>query len=269
MTETDRELLRATFDEDAALYDRARPSYPEQLFDDLVQLAGLQPGASLLEIGCGTGQATLPLARRGFRIVCVELGDNLAAVARQNLAPFPDVEVVTGPLELWDPARAAFDLVYAAASWHWIDPNVRYRKAADLLNRGASLAIISGGHAFPKDADPFFFEIQEVYRALGMEPGGEVWPPPLPEDVPDMRDEMEASGLFGDVQVRRYVWELKYTADEYIALLNTFSGHIALDPEKREFLYRNVRERIDARADPRVRRHWLAILNLARKIRVE
>ena len=269
MTGTDRERLRTTFDEDATLYDRARPSYPEQLFDDLTQLAGLQPGASLLEIGCGTGRATLPLARRGFRIVCVELGDNLAAVARQNLAPFPDVDVVTAPFELWDPASAVFDLVYAAASWHWIDPNVRYRKAADLLKRGGSLAIISGGHAFPKDADPFFFEIQEVYRTLGMQPAGEAWPPPLPEDLPDMRDEIGTSGLFGDVQVRRYVWELKYTADEYVALLNTFSGHIALDPEKREFLYRSVRERINARADPRVRRHWIAILNLARKITVE
>ncbi len=269
MTETERERLRTTFDEDAELYDRARPGYPEQLFDDLIQLAGLQPGASLLEIGCGTGRCTLPLARRGFRVVCIELGENLAAVARRNLAPFPDVHVVTAPFELWDPGGEVFDLVYAAASWHWIDPNVRYRKAADLLKPRGSLAITSGGHAFPKDADPFFFEIQEVYRALGMEPAGEVWPPPLPEEVPDMRNEIEASGLFGDVQVRRYVWELKYSADEYIALLNTFSGHIALEPEKREFLYRNVRERIDARSDARVRRHWLTVLNLARRIPVE
>jgi hypothetical protein len=35
--------------------------------------------------------------------------------------------------------------------------------------------------------------------------------------------------------------------------------------EKRDYLYRNVRERINARVDPRVRRHWLAILNMARK----
>ncbi len=259
--------LRTTFNQDAELYERARPRYPEQLFDDLVALCGLQSGADLLEIGCGTGQATVPMAKRGFRIVCVELGENLAAVARRNLAAFPEVRVVTAPFETWEAGAERFDLVYAFQSWHWLDPNLRYRKAADVLNPSGRLAITDGGHAFPEDADRFFFEIQDVYRELGMQPADEVWPPPLPEDVPDMREEIEGSGLFADVQVRRHVWETTYTADEYINLLNTFSGHIAMEPDKREYLYRNVRERINARPDPRVRRHGLAILNVARRVR--
>src|SRR5438128_1796993 len=265
MSDSDRDHLKTTFNQDAEHYDRARPGYPEPLFDDLVALARLQPGARLLEVGCGTGRATVPLARRGIAITCVELGENLAAVARRNLSGFPEVRVVVAPFETWDPGGETFDLVYAAASWHWLDPDVRYPKAAGPL-RGGSLAIISGGHAFPKDADRFFFEIQDVYRELGMEPKGEQWPPPLPEDVPDLRGEIEATGLFADFDSRRYVWERTYTAEEYIALLNTFSGHIALEPDKREYLYRNVRERINARADPLVRRHWLAILNVARKL---
>ena len=265
--QADRDVLKGTFDHHAELYDRVRPRYPEKLFDDLVQLARLRPGASLLEVGCGTGRATLPLAGRGHRIVGVELGAKLATVARRNLAPFPRVRVVTTPFEDWQPGRERFELVYAADSWHWIDPRARYRKAAEALKVGGPLAIISGGHAFPKDADPFFFEIQDVYRDLGMQPAGEVWPPPLPDEIPDMRSDIEASGLFDDVQVRRYVWELMYTAGEYIDLLNSFSGHIALDPERREFLYRNIRERIEAKPAARVRRHWLAILNVARKKR--
>ena len=263
---TDRNRLKTTFDEVADVYDRARPSYPEQLFDDLIALTKLQPDENVLEIGCGTGRTTLPLASRGLRITCVELGENLAAVARRNLAPFTEVRVIVAPFETWDSGGETFDLVYAAASWHWLDPDVRYPKAAGLLKRGGSLAIIGGGHAFPKDADRFFDEIQDVYRELGMEPAGEQWPPSLPEDVPDMREEIEATGLFGGFDSRRYVWEKLYTAEEYVALLNTFSGHIALEPDKREYLYRNVRERIIARADPRVRRHWLAILNFARKL---
>jgi SAM-dependent methyltransferase len=255
--------LKTTFNQAAALYDRARPHYPERLFDDLIALAGLQPGASLLEIGCGTGRATLPLAQRGFRITCVELGQNLAAVARRNLAPFTQVRVVVAPFETWDADGETFDLVLAATCWDWIDPNVRCRKASDVLKPGGRLAIIGCGHAFPEDADRFFFEIQDVYHAIGVDYPDEQWPPPLPEDVPDMRDEIEASGFFGEFQSRRYVWEGMYTADEYIDLLNTFSGHIAMEPDKREYLYRNVRERINARPDPRVRRHWLAILNVA------
>ncbi len=263
MTDTDRDRLKTTFNEAAEHYDSARPHYPEQVFDDLVALAALEPGASLLEVGCGTGKATVPMAKRGFRITCVELGENLAVVARRNLAPFRDVRVIVAPFERWDSAGETFDLVYAASAWHWIDPDVGYRKATELLKPGGSLAIIGGGHAFPADFDPFFREIQKAYEAIG-EDRIVTWP--LPEEVPDLREEIEATGLFGEFQSRRYVWELMYTADEYIDLLNTFSGHIALEPEMRDFLYRNIRERINARPDRCVRRHWLTILNLARKL---
>ena len=65
--------------------------------------------------------------------------------------------------------------------------------------------------------------------------------------------------------MRRYLWDAWYTVDEYIALLNTFSGHIAMKAAKREHLYREIRQRIARRADPRVRRHWYAILHVARR----
>jgi len=266
MSHAGRRHLKTTFNEDAQLYDRARPKYPARLFDDLVALAGVERGARLLEIGCGTGQATVPMAERGFRITCVELGENLAAVARRNLAPYPKVRVITAPFEAWDAGGERFDLVYASQAWHWLDPEVSYAKAAGLLSPRGALAINDVEHAFPADADRFFFDIQDVYGEIGEEYPDDEWPPPLPEDVPDMREEIQATGLFGDFQSRRYVWEMMYSADEYINLMNTFSGHIAMGAEKREYLYRNVRERINARADPRVRRHWLAILNVARKV---
>ena len=88
----DREGLRRTFDSVADRYERARPTYPEALYNELAHLADLRPGDRLLEVGCGTGQATVPLARRGFQITCVELGHELAAVARRQLEPFPEVE---------------------------------------------------------------------------------------------------------------------------------------------------------------------------------
>ena len=104
-SDAERERLRETFDQAAEIYQRVRPDYPEALFDDLIALAGLAPGDRLLEVGCATGKATLPLARRGFRITCVELGGELAAVARRNLAGF-DVEVVEGRFEDWRPGAA-------------------------------------------------------------------------------------------------------------------------------------------------------------------
>ena len=83
-----RHARRATFNEAADGYDAARPIASPEVFDDLVERAGLAPGARVLEIGCGTGQATLPLAERGFSMLAVELGANLAEVARRKLAAF-------------------------------------------------------------------------------------------------------------------------------------------------------------------------------------
>src|ERR687889_1666147 len=95
----ERNRLRTTFDEAASLYDEVRPGYPEELFDDVVSLSGIPPAGRILEIGCGTGQATVPFARRGYRILCIELGENLATVTRRNLRMYPQARVRTGDFE--------------------------------------------------------------------------------------------------------------------------------------------------------------------------
>jgi SAM-dependent methyltransferase len=256
-----REERRQTFESAAELYDAARPNYPPELIDDVVELAGLAPDARLLEIGCATGKATRAFLERGFPVVCVELGTQLAEHARRNLAGFP-VTIEVAPFETWDGDAESFDLVFAATAWHWIDPKLRYVKAHRLLRPGGHLAFWSGVHAFPEGFDPFFSEIQAVYDEIGESHEGE-WPPPRPEHVADDADEIEASGLFEDVQVRRHVWARHYTADEYIALLDTFSGHIAMEPQQRAHLYAEIRRRIAVRADARVLRHWFAILHVA------
>jgi len=257
------ESLAWTFDTAADLYEVARPSYPDELFDELVEIAHLEPGDRLLELGCAAGNATRPMLERGFSIVCVERGSRLAERARRALAGLP-VEVHVARFEDWDGEPDAFELVYAATAWHWLDPLVRYRKAHRLLRPGGHLAFWSALHAFPVGFDPFFSDIQEVYDAIGESHPGE-WPPPPPEEIPDAAAEVEASGLFDDVEVRRYVWERSYTAEEYLALLNTFSGHIAMQEAKREHLYREIRRRIGQRRDGRVLRHWYAILHVARR----
>ena len=76
------------------LYDRARPGYPVPVFEALATFGDLRPGSRVLELGPGTGQATRPLAERGYQVVAVELGARLAERARRNLAHFPTVTLV-------------------------------------------------------------------------------------------------------------------------------------------------------------------------------
>jgi SAM-dependent methyltransferase len=256
----DRERLRFTFDEVAELYDEARPGYPERLLDDLVLLGRLTPSGSILEVGCGTGQATRRLAERGFDVLCVELGENLAVVARRNLASYRRVRVLTAAFESWDPGQSRFDMVFAATSFHWLDPAVRCERAAGALRPGGALAVIGGGHVLPNGGDPFFMEIQTAYDMIGESlPEGKL---PRPGERSDARDEMEGSGLFGEVEVRRYLVERKYTAEAYIRLLETFSGHLVMDQEARALLYGAMRELIGRRDEPVIRHHTELVLTV-------
>ncbi len=259
-----RQHLRTTFESAAGLYQQARPDYLEPLYNTLVQAAGLRVGDHLLEIGCATGKATIPLACRGFRITCIEIGSALAAAARSNLVDFPHVEIIESAFETWSQPSENFDLVFAATSWHWLDPATRYRRAWKLLRPGGHLAFWSATHVFPEDGDPFFFEIQDVYDEIGegLPPDATWW---RPEDLPDAHDEIERSGLFDTVLVRRFDWQISYDSEEYLRLLDTFSGHIAMKAWQRDRLYSEVRRRLRQRPDGRLHRHWGAVLHVARR----
>jgi SAM-dependent methyltransferase len=261
------EGLATTFDTAAELYERARPGYPAELFDDLAASVGSPAAAArVLEIGAGTGQATRGLIARRWSVVALEPGRELARVARRVLAPLGDVEVVVAAFERWGAgAEASFDVVFAATSWHWLDPAVACRRAAELLRAGGSLAIVSTAHVLPEaGGDPFFREVEQAYEAVGMSDGEGGPPPPETVEAPDVAV-IESSGFFEPPTVRRYVWGRSYSADEYLALLATYSGHIAASAGQRERLFADIRRRIDGRPSASVLKHYLNILQVARR----
>lgn len=260
MAERDRGRLRRTFDDVAELYDRVRPTYPEPLLDDLVSLAGLEPGSRVLEIGPGTGQATLALARRGLELVCVELGARLAATTRRKLAGFP-VEVVVADFERWEPATAGFDAVVSFSAFHWLDAETRLERSARLLRPGGSLVVVGVAHVLAGDFDPVWLEVQEDYDAVVPSPDN--GPPPRPDEVGDLQTDLEASGLFERVTGRRHLWDVEYTADEYVEVIGTYSPNLALDAETRARLFDRIRRRIVARPGATARKTYLAVLDVA------
>ena len=260
-----RERLAATFDRAAELYQRARPEYPVELYDRLLAVTGLAPPARLLEVGPATGKATLPLARRGFRITGIEPGPALAAVARRQLAGF-DVDIVEQRFEDWDPGGARFDLVYSATAWHWVDPDVRYQRAAAALRPGGHLALWEAVHVFPRMATRSSTTCSSS-TTRSTSAGRTTWHCRGPQELAPITEEIEASGLFEVVDVVQYDWEKTYDADGYIDLLNTFSGHIAMEGWQRDRLYGELRRLLAERPDGTLRRHWGGVLHVARRSR--
>ena len=275
--------LRTTFSEAAELYDRMRPSYPRAVFEELAEFGRLGPGSRVLEIGCGTGQATLPLAQRGYRVTAVELGAELAAIARRKLASFPGVEVVVSAFEDWPapwseaergPApwseaergtlpHDEFDAVVSATAFHWLDPAVRVARSAAVLRPSGTLAIIGTEHIAGGDT-AFFAEVQACY---------ERWDPSTPpglrlqnsSEIPRDSAELDQSGLFERVVFHRYEWTETYSATAYRDLLLTYSGHRALESDRREHLLACITELIEGRYGGSITKRYLTELRLAHR----
>ncbi len=249
------------FDAVAWLYDRSRPKYPAELFDELSRVCAFTTPPDILEVACGTGQASVALAPRCRKLVCVERGPNMAALARANLAEFPNARVEIGAFETWDAAGELFDLVFCATAWHWMDPDLRYTAAARLLRPGGYLAIVKVAHVLSPGFDPFFERIQACYRSIyGESSSG----PKTPEEVEDFGPDIDASGLFDPVTTVRFLNTQRYTADQHIDLLSTHSDHIAMNPADRDRLFDEVRRILDERPEPILEMEYLRILNVAR-----
>jgi SAM-dependent methyltransferase len=260
---TDNTALRATFNQSARDYDAVRPGYPEQLIEDIVALSAIPASGRILEIGCGTGQATQLFARRGYAIRCLDIGADLVAIARENFQPYPNVDFEVAAFEDWEAQDAEFDLVMAATAWHWVPPEIGYLKAARILRPAGAIAIFANHH--PKPYTGFFEANQPIYSSIVPE-----WEQPDTRPAPDERGQttaawLERTGLFGQIVERRYSWSKDYTREEYIQLLNTYSDHLSLEPERRARLYAALGDLIDTKFSGIVTRPYLSTLHLARK----
>ena len=130
------------FNEVAVEYDRNRPAYPDALVDQACEVAHLGDRDRVLEIGCGTGQLTRSLLARGLRVTALEPGDRLIRLAEENLKDAGEAEFVHARLEDTELPRESYEAVFSASAIHWVDPDLGWRKIADALAPGGTLALI-------------------------------------------------------------------------------------------------------------------------------
>jgi SAM-dependent methyltransferase len=231
---------RTTFDQVADLYEETCSAYPEELVDDVLSLSGISADGRILEIGCGPGNATVLFARRGYRILGIELGERLAAMAARNCRAYPGVQILNRAFEDWDLEEKAFDLAVAADAFHWIPPEVGYPKVARALNDSGSAAFFWIAPVDPEtdwsraidalyqETAPQFTNPDKRFTAEWM--------------VGVVTRNFRASGCFEEVTVKQYHWSEMLTGEQYIKGLRTFSGHHGIDEGLREKLYAGILE---------------------------
>ncbi len=240
------------FGEDAERYDRARPSYPDPLVDDLVGLGGQR----VLDVGCGTGKAGRLLVGRGLDVLGVDPDERMAKVARRH-----GLGVEVARFEKWDSKGRSFDLVVSGQAWHWIDPGIGPSKAADVLAPGGSLALFWNRPGY----DPAVrTNLDEVYQRVAPEVAKSSAELGTVGDDKTARDvaAIEGCGRFASVEVRGYPWTCTYTQDQYLDQLRTHSDHMLLPTGKLGRLLQGVGEVIAA-AGGNLTVHYTTTLILA------
>jgi len=268
MAGADRRELGGVFNEAPELYDRVRPRYPDAMFADLVTVTGLDQRSSVLEVGCGTGQATRSLAALGCIVTAIEPGAEMAALARQRIGTFSNVNVETSTFEDWDDRDRRFDVLVAASSWHWVDPSIGWRRAHDVLRPGGWMALLSNVVVSWPGEPEVYAETTDLHERFS--PGNPGWGhPPLEDDV-RTNDEGwglvdDPGGLFCPAIVRWYPTVQWFNGDGFADLLRSTSLYRKLDPDVREPLLDAVAERIRTRMGDQASRRYLSVLRVGQR----
>ena len=259
----DLEQRKQWYSPAAEAYNKVRPRYPKELIERVVNVAQLCADSKILEVGCGPATATVAFAQLNASIVGLEPNPNFCRLAQQNCEPYPNVEIQNTSFEEWILEAEQFDAVLSATAFHWIPPEVGYPKAAATLREDGYLILLWNKELQPKYE--VYQRLSEVYQ---------VYAPSLSRY--EERETQEKilrglgqmvidSGQFKDLVSDQVMSEVTYTVNDYLALLNTYSPYLALNPQSREALFKGLRETIEQNYEGHIQLSYLSASHIARK----
>ena len=228
--------FRKTFDRIPESFDKYRPRYCDELFNELTAVCGLGPDKSVLEIGPGTGQATEPVLKTGCDYTAIELGENFTAFMKEKFGAYPNFHIVNADFETYPFERDMYDLVYSAATIQWIPEQIAFTKTYEMLKPGGYLAMFmtrsDETSANPELRDQInkvydeHFHVEQEYSCK-------------------MNYENVLNYGFEDLTYKEWKFKRTLTAEEYINYISTHCAHITLEEPYKTRFYEGVREAIN------------------------
>lgn len=240
--------LEWTFNTQAEKYEKIRPGYVMELYDDIFKLANIDANSNVMEIGIGGGQATLPVLKKGCKVTAVEYGESLAKVCCEKFKDYPKFSTVVGKFEDSSFESNSFDLIFSASAFHWVPEEIGYTKVFDLLKPGGMFARFAN-HPYRHKSNPSLSEeIDKIYAMYYYKFYNKK------QEVPKEYSELDASNRaniarkygFVDISYKLYYRTRTFSSKEYIELLGTYSDHIVIEEKIRNKFFSEIEAVIDS-----------------------
>lgn len=234
--------LETTFNTVFAEYDAWRPTYVFELYEDIFSAKEINSASNVLEIGIGTGQATLPILDKGCSVTAIELGDKLAEYTKQKFSDYKNFNIINTAFQDFECPSHSFDLIFSASAFHWIPEEIGYTNVCKMLKSGGIFARFANHPYKDKEREEMHDAIQKIY-AIYM-PGSSIGEEYSEENAKN-RAEISKKYGFIDIDYKLYHRTRTFTAKEYISLLGTYSDHIAIEEQKRAQFFGEIQNVIE------------------------
>lgn len=257
------EERKSWYSPSAEAYNKTRPRYAQILLDRVAEVAKLSANSQILEVGCGPGTATVGFARLGCSMLCLEPNPDFYYLACENCQSYPKLEICNTSFEEWQLQPQQFDAVLAATSFHWISPEVSYRKASAALKEGGYLILLWNMELEPEE------EIGQVFRPVYQEFAPSIEPyegkQTQQEHLQLFGEMVIDSGQFKDLVSEQFSFQVTYSANDYLMLLSTYSPYLKLEPRSRERLFAGLKEKIEQNCGDKIQLSYFSAFQIAKK----
>lgn len=234
--------LETTFNEIYAEYDKWRPTYVSELYKDIMDFKQISQSSNALEIGIGTGQATVPILEKGCFVTAIELGDKLAEYTKQKLYKYNNLNIINMAFQDYECSDNSFDMIYSATAFHWIPEEIGYPKVFEMLKSGGIFARFANHPYKDKGNEELDLAIREVYSKYMSD--SKLSPEYGETQCEKMVEDIKKYG-FIDVNYKLYHRTRTFNAKEYVSLINTYSDNRALEENKRNEFHKEIENAID------------------------